>query len=203
MHAARKQGLTVKMIDDNLFINNQKFTVNNLHQLPPCIDLRSLNVREDKNHIFFFGEYCEWSNWSKSDFTVDNVSYINMEQFIMRNKADVFKDKVTADKIMASTSPSEMKFLGNHVAGFNENVWLEKVKDVALKGITAKFTQNESLKTSLLNTGQKVFVEASPRDKVWGIGRYLYDKDIFKDKERWGDNLLGETLMKVRTNLRA
>ena len=57
--------------------------------------------------------------------------------------------------------------------------------------------------TSLGGTGSRVLVEASPRDRVWGIG-LAADDERAGSPERWqGLNLLGFALMEVRHRLRA
>ncbi len=66
----------------------------------------------------------------------------------------------------------------------------------------AKFSQNKDLKIFLLSTGNKVLVEASPYDKVWGVGLTKQDENI-TDPNNWlGINLLGFALMTVRDMLR-
>lgn len=201
--AAVKQGMSVKMVRDKVIINSQAFTVNNLHQLPASLKLDKISIREESNHLFFFKEYCPLSNMHGSKFKVDGVNYLCMEQFIMRNKADTFKDAETATKIMNSETPGEMKYLGSQVKGFVAREWHDRIEQIAMTGLEQKFAQNEPLKKYLLDTGDKVLVEASPRDSVWGIGRYMYDKNIFRNKDSWGKNLLGVSLMKVREKLRA
>ena len=63
----------------------------------------------------------------------------------------------------------------------------------------AKFAQSEELKRMLLETGERELVEASPRDRVWGVG--FGAKNAEKNRNRWGRNLLGLALIKVREEL--
>jgi ribA/ribD-fused uncharacterized protein len=58
-----------------------------------------------------------------------------------------------------------------------------------------KFSQHPDMKEFLLGTGDEVIVEASPFDKIWGIGIKTYETDPLKWK---GTNLLGFALMEVR-----
>ena len=61
-----------------------------------------------------------------------------------------------------------------------------------------KFEQNEALKEFLVNTGDRILVEASLRDKIWGIGPEQNHTDA-ADLNKWrGLNLLGFALMEVR-----
>lgn len=67
--------------------------------------------------------------------------------------------------------------------------------------VFAKFSQNENLKQQLIDTGSRIIAEASPYDKIWGIG-LSEDNPMALDSTKWiGQNLLGEVLMTVRRNL--
>lgn len=201
--SAIEKGMSAKIVQqDKLLVDDTLYTVDTLDQLPDSIKPEKVSVRELQNHIFFFSKLAGFSNWHPSDFEVDDQTYINNEQFIMEKKALTFGDEDTARKIMMSKDPGEMKWLGSKVKNFSEQVWKEKAPEIALAGVTAKFSQNDKLKTLLLNTGKKALVEAAPRDKMWGIGRHMYDKNIMSNRSDWGENLLGNTLMKVRTILR-
>lgn len=52
----------------------------------------------------------------------------------------------------------------------------------------------------LLSTGNREIVEASPVDNIWGIG--FSSDNAMENVDKWGQNLLGKTLMKVRTILK-
>lgn len=60
--------------------------------------------------------------------------------------------------------------------------------------------QNGDLRKQLLATGTRDLVEASPRDRIWGIG--FGWKNAEKQRQRWGLNLLGKALVEVRERLR-
>jgi len=54
----------------------------------------------------------------------------------------------------------------------------------------------------LLNTNERILVEASPVDPIWGIGMAADHKEV-NNPEKWqGLNLLGFALMEVRDELR-
>ena len=69
------------------------------------------------------------------------------------------------------------------------------------RGNLAKFSQNAELKEFLLNTDNRVLVEASPVDKIWGIGLAVDDKNIENPLMWQGLILLGFALMEVRDDL--
>lgn len=70
------------------------------------------------------------------------------------------------------------------------------------KGNFLKFSQNEKLKEFLLSTDNKIIVEASPYDAIWGIGMLETDRDAQNPLLWKGENLLGFALMEVRNELR-
>jgi ribA/ribD-fused uncharacterized protein len=52
----------------------------------------------------------------------------------------------------------------------------------------------------LLATGEREIVEASPQDRIWGVG--FKESEAERNRYRWGENLLGRVLMDVRGRLR-
>ncbi len=140
--------------------------------------------------------------WHKSSFIVDNRTYSNCEQFMMAQKAFLFDDIEIYHKVLQTSNPKECKELGRLVKNFNASRWDKEKYSIVFQGNFAKFSQNEELKNFLLSTNNKILVEASPYDKVWGAGLAEEDKSI-KDPYHWqGKNLLGFALMDVRDELR-
>jgi ribA/ribD-fused uncharacterized protein len=122
---------------------------------------------------------------------------------MMAEKARMFADEVARSKILKAESPKIAKQLGRQVKNFNETIWDERRFQLVVEGNYAKFSQNRELEIFLLATEDKVLVEASPSDQVWGIGLGA-DNELAKNPERWrGLNLLGFALMEVRERLRA
>lgn len=139
-----------------------------------------------------------FSQWYDVYFEINGVRYHTTEQYMMASKAKQFGDKETLDEIMNATTPSEYKKLGRKVKEFNAYIWDEKKLDIVVEGNKAKFGQNPELKEFLIATGDAILVEASPFDKIWGIGM---DREtaLNSNIEDWnGENLLGCTLMEVR-----
>ena len=113
----------------------------------------------------------------------------------------LFEDAEIAGKILNSSNPARHHYLGKEVAGFNKQVWQQKCKRFAFDGNLAKFSQNSSLKENLLKTKGKSFAEASPYDRIWGIGLSLSNPKIY-DRSKWrGRNWAGEVLESVRAEL--
>lgn len=121
----------------------------------------------------------------------------------MYQKARLFKDHDVAEMIMEQSSPRKQKFLGRQVRDFDSTVWMAACEDIMVPGLVSKFTQDTYCLNSILDTGDKIIVEASPYDQVWGIG--LTENDpLAWDQATWkGKNLLGKVLMRARDEIRA
>lgn len=142
------------------------------------------------------------SQWYDCYFEVDGVQYHTTEQYMMAGKARLFGDEETLREIMAAYHPHDYKKLGRKVRNFEPEPWDSKKFEIVVKGNKAKFSQNLDLKEFLLSTGDAILAEASPYDKIWGIG---LDREIALNGtiEHWqGENLLGCALMEVRDWLR-
>jgi ribA/ribD-fused uncharacterized protein len=138
------------------------------------------------------------SQWWPSTFDVDDLTYSSAEQFMMAEKARLFGDELTRQRIMANSSPRKVKALGRTISNFVGHVWSENRFDIVVRGNVAKFGQNEQLSDYLASTGASVLVEASPFDSVWGIGVSAEDPRAADPNEWPGLNLLGFALMNAR-----
>ncbi|WP_157536783.1 NADAR family protein [Kitasatospora mediocidica] len=141
------------------------------------------------------------SQWWPAAFVVDGVRYATAEHWMMAGKARLFGDEEIVPRILAARTPAEAKKLGRLVRGFDDVRWDAARFDLVVAGNVAKFGQDEALRTYLLGTGRRVLVEASPLDRIWGIG-LAADSELATDPARWrGLNLLGFALMEARRRL--
>ena len=163
------------------------------------------------NFLFFWGhrplpngeigKSC-FSQWWPAPFTVEQFRYPTAEHFMMAEKAHLFADEETRAQVLKAGSPKAAKQLGRQVKGYQESVWVAARFQIVVTGNLAKFSQNRELGKYLLATGDSVLVEASPVDRIWGIG-LAADSEQAKNPEQWrGLNLLGFALMEVRQRLR-
>ncbi|MFC9339352.1 NADAR family protein [Streptomyces sp. NPDC057020] len=142
------------------------------------------------------------SQWWPAPFVVDGVSYATAEHWMMAAKARLFEDAEAERAALSARTPAEAKKAGRLVRGFDETVWARERYGIVVEGSVRKFSSDEALRGYLLGTGTRVLVEASPVDRVWGIG-LAADDPRAHDPASWrGDNLLGFALMEARERLR-
>ena len=153
------------------------------------------------NYVFFYGGI--FSNFHRCTFNLGGIQFYNSETAFMVFKAMHFGDTETAHKMLKKSQfPAESKRLGRLVKGFSDAEWAKVRYDYMLQACRAKYSQNPDLKQALLDTEDKILVEAALKDVVWGIGRGL-DYPFLEDESKWlGQNLLGKVLMQVREELR-
>lgn len=161
-------------------------------------------------YLFFWGHTAKdntrvgkecFSQWYDAGFDLEGIHYPTAEHYMMAEKARLFNDKKALEKILESKHPADAKKLGRTVKGYQEDIWKKQRFDIVVRGNQAKFSQNEKYKEFLLNTTDRVLVEASPRDRIWGIGMGKSNPDAENPAKWRGLNLLGFALMEARENL--
>ena len=162
-------------------------------------------------YLFFWGHtpsrdgtitqtcFSQW--WEEHPFVVENQLYRTAEHWMMAGKARLFGDEEILGKILACESPGEAKKLGRQVRNFESETWEAHRSEIVVEGNLHKFSQHPELGEYMQKTGQRILVEASPRDHIWGIGMGK-DNPHASQPELWrGLNLLGFALMEVRDRL--
>lgn len=147
------------------------------------------------------GNFC-FSQWHELPFTVAGITYKTAEHWMMANKALLFEDHKIYDKIITATTPAEAKELGRSVMNFDDQAWNTHRFDIVVQGNIHKFNQHPAFAKYLLDSGDRVLVEASPRDRIWGIGMGQNNDEIHNPDNWRGENLLGFALMGARDFLR-
>lgn len=184
------------MSDDNIYSTEALLTAISNGFQPKYLFFWGHQPRQEGQ----IGKQC-FSQWWASSFEVNGIVFPTAEHYMMAEKARLFGDDVTAEKILSASHPDVAKKLGRVVRGFDEEKWTEHRFEIVVRGNEAKFGQNADLKAFLLNTRKRVLVEASPLDRVWGIGLAEDSLDATNPEQWRGLNLLGFALMKVRSRL--
>ncbi|UKY52968.1 NADAR family protein [Streptomyces inhibens] len=143
-----------------------------------------------------------FSQWWPSPFTVDGAEYATAEHWMMAGKARLFDDAEAERRAMAAVHPKQAKDAGRTVRGFDEEIWRQRRFDLVIEGSIHKFGQHPALREFLLGTNSRVLVEASPLDRIWGIGLAADDERALNPARWRGLNLLGFALMEARQRLR-
>ncbi|GBO88653.1 NADAR family protein [Marinobacter salsuginis] len=158
-------------------------------------------MKTTADFVFFWGNKDPFSNWHPSPFRYKGNSFSHVEQFMMFGKAQLFGDRSVAEEILNTRDPRKCKALGREVRGFVEKTWDQECEKIVGIGCREKFLQNPDLLRELLATGDRMIVEASPYDRIWGIGLKADHPDAIYP-ERWrGDNRLGKVISEVRSFL--
>lgn len=131
------------------------------------------------------------SNYSLHAVVIDGLTFMTSEHYYQWVK-HVTMDPAYAERIRLAPTPGKAWRLANDRTHPQRADW-ERIKDDVMRLVVlCKFMQHEECKRELLATGDRMLIEASPRDAYWGEG-----------EDRTGKNMLGIVLMEVRTVLRA
>ena len=154
----------------------------------------------DDQYVFFWSG--PFSQWQRARFELDGVQFNTAEQAMMYFKAKTFHDHDIAEAILATSDARKQKALGRKVTGFDNAVWDQHKEEIVLNANRAKFGQNKGLRRKLFQTGDRLLVEASPLDLIWGIGLDADDARATPPDQWPGQNLLGKIVTQVREELR-
>lgn len=176
--------------------------VYSLHQL-----IEAYNRGENFKFLFFWGhtpradgcitETC-LSQWWMSPFEIDGITYSCAEQYMMAEKARMFHDSEMLRMILEAEHPKAMKAYGRSVQNFDKEQWDNACYEIVKRASIAKFSQNPALWEFLRTTRNRILVEASPRDRIWGIGMGRRNPDAQYPMKWKGTNLLGFALTEAR-----
>ena len=190
-NAAKRSDLLkekTRLVKDKLIIDGQTFTVapeNNVNNANALLDVTSTCQRSDSSNqvMIFFGSHSPFSNLHPCTFRIDNITYNSVEQYLQSQKAAAFDDDCIQMQIMHETNAYKIKKLGFKIQNFNHDQWKKVKKQFAYKAVYAKFSQNSTLCTCLLQAKDKVLAESSP-DHFWGIGLHIHDR-LALDCKQW------------------
>ena len=162
-------------------------------------------MRITDNYVFFYKSWL--SNYQKTNIKViwkDNeYNFVTTEQGFMFIKALTFGDDKTAKKILNTEDPNICRKLGRQVKGYNDKEWAKVRYDIFYMLNFEKYTQDKELQKKLLDPkfDNKIFVEASPIDRIWGVGYGENDDRIEYREFDWGRNHLGRIITNIRNRI--
>lgn len=174
-------------------------------------DLRkAYNAGRTFKYVFFWGhtpssdgsvtKSC-FSQWWMCPFVIEGTTYSCAEQYMMAEKARLFGDEEMLASILNAKHPKEMKAYGRAVRNFDKDIWDRECYSIVKRASLAKFSQNSELGDFLKSTKNRILVEASPRDRIWGIGMGASNPDAENPAKWRGRNLLGFALTEARDEL--
>ena len=190
-----------RLKDDKVVINGRKYGTDNLHQLPSEIDVFEITSKSDTDCVGFFGALNPLSNFYESKFTVDGIECISSEQYIQAQKALLFKEEASYNKIMGATNSLDCKNAARSVRNFDRSTWETSAGSLCKEGLKAKFNQNPYLLDILINkTGNKKLVECA-NDRLWANGIPLYSDTCLNQQQWISQGLLGKLSEDIRMEL--
>nr|WP_236034338.1 NADAR family protein [Bifidobacterium saguinibicoloris] len=150
------------------------------------IDVKEENGPKQPYFGFWNGE--DWASnfhpapfivdWKDDDGLVKKLRFECSEQWFMFRKAWRFHDHYATGLVLQSgLKPHQYKVIGRSVRNFDETVWNKESRGYMFEALVFKFSQNPDLANQLLETGNRVLVECSPFDTIWGIGLGKQTKD--------------------------
>lgn len=154
-------------------------------------------------YVLFWGDKDIYSNFFIVSFEYAGHKFKTSEHAFMYAKAIFFEAHDIANKILKASSPLEAKKLGRQISNYDDNKWNAARVGIMEEVVFAKFSQNLRLKETILATGNRTFVEASPYDKIWGVGLSEKDPRVQNPSQWKGLNLLGKVLTNVRKRLQS
>ncbi|CAD5118060.1 unnamed protein product [Dimorphilus gyrociliatus] len=170
-------------------------------------ELKVLKGTNGKEYGFFYTKVSPFSQFYNAEFEAPGEDmygankFTCAEMYMMYCKARLFKDDAIAEKILKERAPPRIKALGRKVKNFDDKIWKNHCFDFVVQGNYYKFSQNNTLKDYIISTKNIHLAEASPSDRIWGIGMKITDPNIADERNWKGRNLLGKALMEVRKRI--
>jgi ribA/ribD-fused uncharacterized protein len=158
---------------------------------------------KQRGFTFFWGKNKEggveiFSQWHPSVIHYNGLEFPTAEHYMMYHKANLFQDYNSAEAIIKAASPKEAKVIGRNIQNFDQEIWDNNKYNIVKMGNLLKLTQHPDFLKTLLSTGTSILVEASPYDKIWGVGLPASDPRIVDPHQWLGENLLGFVLTDIK-----
>ena len=151
---------------------------------------------------YFYTKKCIESNFYPRPFKHNGATLPTAEHHLMRQKALLMGDKATARAIEQAKTPRAAKLLGRKVKPWNQARWDDNCDQIMEDILVSKFTSSQHMTDYLLGI-LGPFYEASPRDKIWGIGISVEDAQNGVAHKPGSQNKLGKALDRARVRIEA
>ena len=199
---AKKDPAGIYLKEDKLIVKSKVYGVKDLEKSNQELNLNKLFTPTRNDITAFYSKYSVLSNHFPCRFKAKGETYSSMEKYLHCRIAQLFEDQQLVHKISEEDDPVVIKRLGKNIKNFDKAIWKREIGTILYDGLFEKFQQNPDLGEYLVNTGESVIVEASKTDKQYGIGYGLGDQRLWDRKQWKGQNLMGKTLMKVRSDIK-
>ena len=196
---ASSMEMSTTLSKDKLIINGVVYQIDNLASIPDEIKAKISVEKQDEEKLVYFGPQSVFSNMHPCHFSVDNTHYNSVEQYFQSQKASFFDDDKIVAKILAASSPFEIKSLGKKVMNFDEHRWRSVAEQIMTRGVYEKFSQNAHLKQLLESTTKDIF--ESGVDDFWGTGIHIKNAHAMTKSHWKSEGLMHEVYKKVRNEL--
>jgi len=171
-------------------------------------------MRITDTHIYFFSVADVFSNFYPAPFLyrkkvndiltgeiTQEYLFNNSEQAYMFEKCMFFNQLELAEKCINEIDPKKVKNIGRSIPNFDAEKWDKISFGVMYNVCLHKYTFNKEAHKTLVDSGDRTLVEASPYDNKWGVGISASDDQILFEENWTGENRLGKVLMKTREKL--
>lgn len=156
-------------------------------------------MSHESDYIFFWNHvvspsnpyslavFSQWYPLSFIDPDQADIEFKTSEHYMMYAKALLF-DPSRAEDVLAAPTPPDAQKIGRELKGWDKKKWDAVADGVVERGNYLKFGQSRDGKAlqTLLGTRGKEMIEASPKDRIWGIG--YGTKEAWAHREDWGTN---------------
>ena len=191
----------VRLVADKLFINQQKFTVNNMDTLPIPFKPSTIYTPMNKDKAIFYSQNSPLSNHFPAPFTHKGEHFNCAEQYIMVEKARHFGDQGAVKAVMEEPVPAKQKQIGKYIKNFDREIWQANAQDIILPGLISKFEQCQEAMELLMKTAERDIIEANPHDLFFGVGISIFSPTVWDSSNYKGKNIMGKMLQIVRGTL--
>lgn len=188
-----------KVSGSKLILDGRAYRYEKLYLLPDELQICNIKTRKVRDGIGFQGETSFLSNFYPVTFKMEQHTFSSAEQAFQFFKARTCGKDSVASEFLAMSDPRDIKYDGDQIPA--KAVW-EQNKEAFMRAVIySKFSQNETIRKKLINTGDNVLLQCT-KNRWWGCGLRLDAKEWDLGITYPGLNKTGTILMEVRAALK-